>query len=139
MKVGDLIRFRSDLFFDGAVQLLWADDQINRADEAARSFVFHGPRYHGVGKDVYGDEIYRLTDTATLAADLLTRIADETAAHSNPFSLAIAGYGSGKSHFALALTRLLREHHSALSEQILSNLTLAEPRAADSARQALEK
>lgn len=139
MKVGDLIQFRSDLFFDGAVQLLWADDQIKRADEAARSFVFHGPRYHGVNKDTHGDEIYRLTDTATLAADLLTRIADETAAHSNPFSLAIAGYGSGKSHFALALTRLLREPHSALNEQILSNLTLAEPRAADSARQALEK
>ncbi|WP_156404018.1 hypothetical protein [Massilia sp. Root1485] len=139
MKVGDLIRFRSDLFFDGAVQLLWADDQIKRADEAARSFVFHGPRYHGVNKDAHGDEIYRLTDTATLAADLLTRIADETAAHSNPFSLAIAGYGSGKSHFALALTRLLREPHSTLSEQLLSNLTLAEPRAADSARQALNK
>lgn len=139
MKVGDLIRFRSDLFFDGAVQLLWADDQIKRADEAARSFVFHGPRYHGGNKDAHGDEIYRLTDTATLAADLLSRIADETAAHSNPFSLAIAGYGSGKSHFALALTRLLREPHSALSEQILSNLTLAEPRAADSARQALGK
>lgn len=139
MKVGDLIQFRSDLFFDGAVQLLWADDQIKRADEAAESFVFHGPRYHGVNKDAHGDVIYRLTDTATLAADLLTRIADETAAHSNPFSLAIAGYGSGKSHFALALTRLLREPHSVLSEQILSNLTLAEPRAANSARQALEK
>jgi len=139
MKIGDLIGFRSDLFFDGAVQLLWADDQIKRADEAARSFVFHGPRYHGVNKDAHGDEIYRLTDTATLTADLLTRIADETATHSNPFSLAIAGYGSGKSHFALALTRLLREPHSGLSEQILSNLTLAEPRAADSARQALGK
>jgi hypothetical protein len=139
MKIGDLIQFRSDLFFDGAVQLLWADDQIKRADEAARSFVFHGPRYHGVSKDGHADEIYRLTDTASLAADLLARIADETEAHRNPFSLAIAGYGSGKSHFALALTRLLREPHSALSEQILSNLTLAEPRAADAARQALGK
>lgn len=137
MQVGDLIKFRSDLFFDGAVQLLWADDQIKRANDAARSFVFHGPRYHGVNKDGHADEIYRLTDTASLAADLLGRIADETTAHNNPFSLAIAGYGSGKSHFALALTRLLREPHSELSEQILSNLTLAEPRAAEAARQAL--
>ncbi|NYE25605.1 hypothetical protein [Pigmentiphaga litoralis] len=139
MKVCDLVQFRSDLFFDGAVQLLWAEDQIERADEAAKSFVFHGPRYHGVKKDAQGDEIYRLTDTATLIADLLTRIADDTAAHSNPFSLAIAGYGSGKSHFALVLARMLREPHSVLSEHIVSNLTLAEPRAAESARQALGK
>lgn len=138
MKVADLIRFRSDLFFDGAVQLLWADDQVPRADEAARSFVFHGPRYHGVNKDGRADEIYRLTDTATLAADLLTRIAAKTTTHSNPFTLAIAGYGSGKSHFALALTRLLREPQSALSAQILSNLALAEPRAAEAAQQALQ-
>lgn len=137
MKVGDLIKFRSDLFFDGAVQLLWADDQIQRSNEAARSFVFHGPRYHGVNKDGH-DEIYRLTDTASLAADLLTRIADDTTAHSNPFSLAIAGYGSGKSHFALALTRLLREPHAEISAQILSNLTAADANAAKVARQAVE-
>jgi hypothetical protein len=138
MKVADLIQFRSDLFFDGAVQLLWADDQIPRADEAARSFVFHGPRYHGVNKDGRADEIYRLTDTATLAADLLTRIAEKSTTFSNPFTLAIAGYGSGKSHFALALTRLLRDPQSALSKQIISNLALAEPHAADVAQQALQ-
>lgn len=138
MKVADLIQFRSDLFFDGAVQLLWADDQVPRADEAARSFVFHGPRYHGVNKDGRADEIYRLTDTATLAADLLTRIAEKATTYSNPFTLAIAGYGSGKSHFALALTRLLRDPQSALSKQIISNLALAEPRAAEAAQQALK-
>ena len=139
MKVSDLIRFRSDLFFDGAVQLLWADDHLKRAKEAAQSFVFHGPRYHGGNKEGNTDEIYRLTDTATLTSDLLNRIAEEPSAHSNPFSLAIAGYGSGKSHFALALTSLLREPHSALSEQILSNLALAEPLVAEGARQALGK
>ncbi|MBB5509522.1 hypothetical protein [Paraburkholderia atlantica] len=137
MKVADLIRFRSDLFFDGAVQLLWADDQVNRANEAARSFVFHGPRYHGASREVQTEEIYRLTDTATLAADLLTRIADGSTTSANPFSLAIAGYGSGKSHFALALTCLLRDPLSELSQQILSNLTLAESRAAEAARKAL--
>ncbi|NVI09248.1 hypothetical protein [Paraburkholderia youngii] len=137
MKVDDLIQFRSDLFFDGAVQLLWADDQVNRANDAARSFVFHGPRYHGVSREGHAEEIYRLTDTATLAADLLVRIADGSTTSANPFSLAIAGYGSGKSHFALALTSLLRDPLSETSEQILCNLTLAESRAGDAAREAL--
>lgn len=139
MKVADLIRFRSDVFFDGAVQLLWADDDFKRANDAARSFVFHGPRYHGVSKEGQADEIYRLTDTATLAADLLSRIADETTAYSNPFSLAIAGYGSGKSHFALALTRLLRDPSSELSEKIVANLTVADSKAAEKAKKALKE
>ena len=128
MKVSDVVRFRSDLFFEGAVQLQWADKNVDRANEAATTFVFHGPRYHGVGKDTGADEAYRLTDTATLAADLLARIVGgpEEREGGNPFSLAIAGYGSGKSHFAVALTQLLRHPHSELSERILANLALAD-------------
>lgn len=128
MKVSDVVRFRSDLFFEGAVQLQWADQNVDRANEAAATFVFHGPRYHGVGKDTGADEAYRLTDTATLAADLLARIVGgpEERESDNPFSLAIAGYGSGKSHFAVALTQLLRHPHSELSERILANLALAD-------------
>ncbi|WP_213780753.1 hypothetical protein [Caballeronia sp. dw_276] len=138
MKVADVITFRSDLFFDGAVQLSWADNQIDRADEAARSFVFHGPRYHGVSREGHGDDLYRLTDTATLAAELLARIADGASTDTNPFSLAIAGYGSGKSHFALALTRLLRDPQSDLSKKIVSNLSLADTHGAELAREALD-
>lgn len=139
MKVQELIEFRSDLFFEGAVQLLWADQNPRRADEAASTFVFHGPRYHGGGKEARTDEAYRLTDTATLAADLLGRLSDDTAPNSNPFSLAIAGYGSGKSHFALALTQLLRDPRSELSGKILSNLALAEPAMAATARQSIDR
>lgn len=139
MKIRDLIRFRSDLFFEGAVQLLWSDNKVDRANEAASSFVFHGPRYHGVGKDTGADESYRLTDTATLAVDLLERISTETAGNTNPFSLAIAGYGSGKSHFALALTQLLRQPASEVSQKVLDNLSLAEPALKERAVKAVEK
>ncbi len=128
MKIKDVVKFRSDLFFEGAVQLLWADQNVKRATEAARTFVFHGPRYHGVGKETGADDAYRLTDTATLAADLLSRIAGMKGQNENdnPFSLAIAGYGSGKSHFAVALTQLLRNPDSELSEQIIANIALAD-------------
>lgn len=139
MKISDVVRFRSDLFFEGAVQLLWADQNVNRANEAARTFVFHGPRYHGVSKDTGADEAYRLTDTATLAADLLGRIAGVEGQNErdNPFSLAIAGYGSGKSHFAVALTQLLRHPRSELSEQILANLALVDRAVSERAKLAI--
>lgn len=138
MQVADLIQFRSDLFFEGAVQLLWVDENAPRADAAGRSFVFHGPRYHGVSADGRRDEAYRLTDTATLAADLLSRMTDGHAGQANPFSLAIAGYGSGKSHFGLALTQLLRGPKTPTSEAILLNLAQADAEAAARARRALE-
>jgi hypothetical protein len=141
MKVSDLVRFRSDLFFEGAVQLQWADQNVDRANEAAGTFVFHGPRYHGVGKDTGTDEAYRLTDTATLAADLLDRIVGITGEREsdNPFSLAIAGYGSGKSHFAVALTQLLRHPHAELSVRIINNLALADSAIAERAKLALSE
>jgi len=141
MKVSDVVRFRSDLFFEGAVQLQWADQNVDRANEAAGAFVFHGPRYHGVGKDTGADEAYRLTDTATLAADLLGRIVGGPGQREsdNPFSLAIAGYGSGKSHFAVALTQLLRDPHSELSERIIANLALADSAIAQRAKLAISE
>lgn len=141
MKISDVVRFRSDLFFEGAVQLQWVDQNVDRANEAAGTFVFHGPRYHGVGKDTGADESYRLTDTATLAADLLGRIVGGPGEREsdNPFSLAIAGYGSGKSHFAVALTQLLRHPHSELSERIIANLALADSAIAERAKLAVSE
>lgn len=139
MKVTDLVKFRGDLFFDGAVQLKWTDENPSRAEEAARAFVFHGPKYHGVSKETGADEAYRLTDTATLLSGLLSRIAHRAKSGSVPFSLAIAGYGSGKSHFAVALTELLRNTSDSLSEQILRNLELADNAACSAVKAVLEE
>src|SRR5688572_11945037 len=130
MKVNELIKFRADLFFDGAVQLQWVDQNKPRANEAARTFVFHGPQYHGVTKEGGGDETYRLTDTASLMGDLLSRISQVSSGTGTPFSLAIAGYGSGKSHFAVALTSVLRDQQSAVAKEVLKNLASADARAA---------
>ena len=139
MKVNDLVQFRGDLFFDGAVQLKWSDENPERAEKAAKAFVFHGPKYHGVGKETGADEAYRLTDTATLLAGLLNRFSSGGNSGSIPFSLAIAGYGSGKSHFSVALTELLRNTSDSLSQQILKNLELADKDAYTAVETALEE
>ena len=48
MLLGDLVGFKSELFFEGAVQLRWVDEKPTKASDAAENFVFHGPLYHGV-------------------------------------------------------------------------------------------
>ena len=41
MKLGNVIEFRKDLYFDGAVQADWFYDQ-KKAAKVAENFVFHG-------------------------------------------------------------------------------------------------
>lgn len=47
-RLGDIIRFRDDKLFQGAVDISWFSRDRERSQAAAASFVFHGPRYHGV-------------------------------------------------------------------------------------------
>ena len=104
--VRDIVHFRDDLFFEGAVQLRWVRDNPDRAKRAATNFVFHGPRYHAVHASS-ATEGYVLKDTATFITDLVEEIVQGNEQQGNPFSLAIAGYGSGKSHLAVTLSELL--------------------------------
>lgn len=104
--VRDIVHFRDDLFFEGAVQLRWVKDNPERAERAATNFVFHGPRYHAVHSSSAADG-YVLKDTATFVTNLVEEIAQGSEKQGNPFSLAIAGYGSGKSHLAVTLAELL--------------------------------
>jgi hypothetical protein len=63
-KIDDIVDFRRDLFFDGAVQIEWFASDAERRDMAAAHFVFHGPQYHGVSEDdVQGTSGFQLTDT----------------------------------------------------------------------------
>ena len=116
MKVGEVVRFQEERFFNGAVQLGWVQQQRDLAEEVASAFVFHGPRYHGA--DDAGDQdlqtSYRLIDTASFVLELL-RIRDQACggADINPFWLAIAGYGSGKSHLSVTLSRAALGPHGA--------------------------
>jgi hypothetical protein len=119
MKIGDLVRFHEERFFEGAVQLRWAQEREAQAQQAARAFVFHGPRYHGASEaekeGIAGG--YRLKDSASLVRDLLKSILDGLRGlERNPYALAVAGYGGGKSHFALTCATLLTDPHSAMQQ-----------------------
>ena len=93
MRLGDLIEFRNDLYFGGAVQADWFYDREN-ASLVAENFVFHSKNYFGV--DGQADSI----DTVSLLKILAGKFGK---ASDNPRSLAIADYGTGKSHLAVTL------------------------------------
>jgi len=119
-KLRDIVQFRGDRLFDGAVNIDWLGGDENRAQAAARAFVFHGPAYHGVSQSDIGDSHgHRLQDTATFARSIVRRC---YGAEEQSFTLAIAGYGTGKSHLALTLGDLLRKPTGETAATILSGI-----------------
>jgi hypothetical protein len=129
MKVGELVSFHTENFFEGAVQLRWVDERPGQAEKAANAFVFHGPRYHAVGNaesdGIDGD--YRLKDSVSFVRDLLDSIhAGLKGEEVNPYWLVVAGYGSGKSHLALTSATLLGNPHGETSKKIISNILQAD-------------
>ncbi len=100
MRFGEVLSFRKDIFFDGAVQIDWFYNPV-RTKTVAENFVFHGSEYFGVS-DSGGK---KLTDTVQFVHDIVMKVSDDQ--HVNPLSLAIAGYGTGKSHLAVTLADLL--------------------------------
>ena len=129
MKIGDLVSFHSENFFEGAVQLRWVTDRPEQAKQAANAFVFHGPHYHGAA-DAEADGIaggYRLKDSASFVHELLGSIQGGLRGEEhNPYWLVVAGYGSGKSHLALTCATLLAEPTSATAQSIIANITKAD-------------
>ncbi|MCC5851096.1 MAG: hypothetical protein JJU29_23650 [Verrucomicrobia bacterium] len=127
VKLKDVANFRGDRLFDGAVNIDWLEQDEKRSNSAATSFVFHGPEYHGVVQSEVGNAHgHHLQDTATFARDIVRRC---YGIESQSFTLAIAGYGTGKSHFALTLAELLRQPDGETAEAILSGLEVADPSA----------
>lgn len=127
MKIGNIVRFNDERFFEGAVQLSWLNKHPEQARHVAESFVFHGPRYHGVSEtsaEVRSD--YRLKDTASFVRDLLASILKSEEGGANPYWLVVAGYGSGKSHLALTSSSLLSEPNSDTANRILQQLVHAD-------------
>lgn len=128
MKIGNLIRFHDERFFDGAVQLRWVETQPEKARQAAQAFVFHGPRYHGANaaENEGIDEGYRLKDSASFVRDLLHSLqAGGRGEEENPYWMVIAGYGSGKSHLALTCAALLGKQDS-VTESVLEHIEQAD-------------
>jgi len=123
-RIGEILHFREDLFFEGAVQLDWFYD-VEKGPPAANAFVFHGPTYFGVGSEEVGAKPNQLVDTCSFTKLLNDRLYGDVDDF-NPFVMAIAGYGAGKSHLALALATLFSGHDPATSRQIVANITRAD-------------
>lgn len=127
-QVSDIVGFKRDLFFDGAVQIGWYEKDVERRDRAATGFVFHGPEYHGVSEDDLRDSGgYPLTDTVRFTADLVKSLAQEGTSDL-PIALAIAGYGTGKSHLGISLATLLSDPQGSAAHTILKHIEEADPK-----------
>jgi|GEM_PF-1047894 len=135
MKVGEIVNFQSENFFEGAVQLRWANDRPEQAKNAAEAFIFHGPKYHAAN-EAESDGIeggYRLKDSASFVDDLLGSIYSGLQGKEvNPYWLVVAGYGAGKSHLALTCTALLSDPISATSKSVVENISKIDTNIADS-------
>lgn len=130
MRLHDVVSFRRDLLFNGAVQVGWVEEDPALASRAAEHFVFHGPSYHGVPSDEPNATTHRLVDTASLTHEVLSRLAGNGS--SDPFMMAIAGYGTGKSHLAVMLSMLLSDPTSRTAQRVVDNLRRADSQIGDS-------
>ena len=135
MKIRDILKFNKDKYFGGAVQANWFYD-TDRVSAIADSYVFHGPKYHGVNQQEWQNTSYKLNDTATYALKLIKR-ASET--ESNRFCMTIAGYGTGKSHLSVALASLLSGHDEELRQLVLTNIAAADKQIGEDIRIDLHK
>lgn len=120
----NLVRFEIDRLFNGAVDVDWLQNDAAKAARAATAFVFHGPGTHGVAASVTEGTGHRLVDTATFTAD---SAADLAHPGSRPFTLAIASYGSGKSHLAVTLSELFSNPAGTTARDIMANIAKADP------------
>ena len=94
---------------------------------------FTGPTYHGVSqKDVAST--HRLIDSASFFQNVLSNLTNDS---EQPFTLAIAGFGSGKSHIALTLSQLLESSDEQVRNQIIDNIAKADTDIAEKIRKLL--
>ncbi len=136
MRLADTVRFRKDLLFDGAVQLGWFEEDRELASKAAEHYVFHGPTYHGVDREDLSVTGHSLVDTATFTLDILEHISGQNP--DEPFTMAIAGYGTGKSHLAITLACLLSAPDSSVSDKILGNMSMADAKIGKQAKEIIK-
>ena len=127
MKFGELLEFKKDLYFEGAVQIDWFYDQA-RAAKVAENFVFHGKDYFGVEETTLGGK--KRIDTIGLVQSLTAKLNDESV---KVPSLAIADYGTGKSHLAVTLGQLFSgpEYMPETFSKVLSNIRTIDENAAN--------
>lgn len=129
MKLKDIVKFRGDKLFNGAVNIDWYSSDAEKSRMAAEAFVFHGPAYHGISPHSAGHgNIHNLMDTASFAKTIIKRA---YAYEDIPFTLAIAGYGTGKSHLGVTLAELMGTPKGTLPDDILNNIASADRQIAE--------
>ena len=130
MELGKLLGFRKDLYFEGAVQADWFYDP-EKAARVAENFVFHGKEYFGAEEQEIGSK--KRIDTISLVEMLAAKMVDD---HSNAFTLAIADYGTGKSHLAVTLGQIFsgKEYMPETYIKVLENIAGIDKEAADRIR-----
>jgi hypothetical protein len=122
--LGDIVRFRGDKLFNGAVSIDWIETDEAKASAASSAFVFHGPAYHGVTQtDIGISHGHSLQDTASFVKAIFYRC---YGLEEQPFTLAIAGYGTGKSHLGLTLGRILGNPTGKEADDILLGIESAD-------------
>ncbi|MEK4718449.1 hypothetical protein NST66_12815 [Priestia sp. FSL W8-0524] len=117
-KIKNILRFKKELYFNGAVQVDWYYQKDKQVD-VAKSFVFHGPEYFGVSEADITYKSHKLVDTATFTNIIVNKLYSET--NGSNFAMTIAPYGTGKSHLAVTLASLLGSPELS-SNYVLSNL-----------------
>ena len=123
-RLNDIVRFRGDRLFHGAVSISWFGADEEKSKAASQAFVFHGPKYHGVQQgDVGTGHGHRLMDTASLILAVARRC---YGLEDQPFTLAIAGYGTGKSHLGLTLASLFSAPDGEVAQNVLSAIETAD-------------
>lgn len=124
MKLNQIVEFKSERLFNGAVNIDWFTSDPQRADLASEAFVFHGPTYHGVKQEEIGySHGHKLVDTASFIKAIIDRC---VGVEDQPFTLAIAGYGTGKSHLGLTIASLMKSPNSKTSEKVLHAISNAD-------------
>jgi len=119
-----IVEFKGDRLFNGAVNIDWFQTDPIKAIKASEAFVFHGPDYHGVNQEDIGENhSHKLVDTASFARIVAKR---SFGLEEQPFTLAIAGYGTGKSHLGLTLAKLFDSPSSSCAKNIISAIESAD-------------
>lgn len=133
-KIKDILRVKEDLIFGGAIQADWYYE--NYGEKAAENFVFHGPNYFGVLEDEVEYSSHKLVDTCTFSKNLVDKVCSD---EGNPITLSIAGYGTGKSHLAVTLAKLISDPNKDISKKIIKNIGFADSEIANSISNSLNK
>ena len=119
VKIGNLVKFNDKCLFDGAVQLDWLYDKSLNED-VALSYVFHGPKYHGIIENEKNSN-YSLVDSASFVEEINNKLYSKEV--DKKFILAISSYGTGKSHLSVTMANLFADgYDNNLSKQIISRI-----------------